>query len=374
NIADYVARAITPKTGLVTNLPGGGGDYEGGIVDWPIAMRYGYDKSSAALTTVNILGIEVFREVAAAGVALNRPASEVDDARARSAALTSAVNARLRNADGVYIDGLHRDGTKSTHASQQSNAYALAAGIVPSVARPAVVRLVVRLGMAMGPDVAAVLLAALHDSGNDQAVIDLVSDAKVPGWAQILARGATFTWESWNARDVPGDSESHAWGSTVLPALTSTVLGVQVTEPGARRVAIAPPRTSITSARGRLATERGPVSVAWHRADARHFTLEVTVPDNVVGTVRLPALNVRNVRERGHAVGSVAGVKVEAVGAGTVRVAVGSGRYSFSVGPASRRVNYARTLLIALAVFVLLAAAALVIEGRRRSSTFDAAS
>jgi hypothetical protein len=116
------------------------------------------------------------------------------------------------------------------------------------------------------------------------------------------------------------------------------------------------------------------VSVAWHRADARHFTLEVTVPDNVVGTVRLPALNVRNVRERGHAVGSVAGVKVEAVGAGTVRVAVGSGRYSFSVGPASRRVNYARTLLIALAVFVLLAAAALVIEGRRRSSTFDAAS
>ncbi|MDQ1467389.1 MAG: alpha-L-rhamnosidase, partial [Actinomycetota bacterium] len=42
NIADYVARAITPKTGLVTNLPGGGGDYEGGIVDWPIAMRYGY--------------------------------------------------------------------------------------------------------------------------------------------------------------------------------------------------------------------------------------------------------------------------------------------------------------------------------------------
>ena len=27
NIADYVARAIDPQTGLVTNLPGGGGDY-----------------------------------------------------------------------------------------------------------------------------------------------------------------------------------------------------------------------------------------------------------------------------------------------------------------------------------------------------------
>ena len=27
NITDYLARAVDPKTGLVTNLPGGGGDY-----------------------------------------------------------------------------------------------------------------------------------------------------------------------------------------------------------------------------------------------------------------------------------------------------------------------------------------------------------
>ena len=43
NIADYIARAIDPKTGLVTNLPGGGADYLHGIVDWPPPMRYGYD-------------------------------------------------------------------------------------------------------------------------------------------------------------------------------------------------------------------------------------------------------------------------------------------------------------------------------------------
>lgn len=33
NIADYVARSIDARTGLVTYLPGGGGDYEFGIVD-----------------------------------------------------------------------------------------------------------------------------------------------------------------------------------------------------------------------------------------------------------------------------------------------------------------------------------------------------
>jgi alpha-L-rhamnosidase len=370
-VADYVARAIVQSSGLVTNLPGGGGDYEGGIVDWPLQMRYGYDKTSKALTTVNILAIDVFRAVAEAGRVLHRPASELKLQGSRARALTTAVNERLRRSDGVYIDGLHEDGAKSTHASQQANAYALAAGIVPADTRTAVAKHVVDLGMAMGPDVAGVLLAGLHESGNDQALVDLVSNAKVPGWAQILSRGATFTWESWNARDIPGDSESHAWGSTVLPGLVDTVLGVRVAAPGASRVEVTPGRriTSITSARGRIATERGPIKVAWRRTDARHFTLALTVPDNVTATVRLPATAARNVREGGHPLRSVTGVKVEAVGSGTVRLAVGSGDYSFAVAPAAPARNRAGvTLVVGLALVVMLAAAVLIAERRRRSS------
>lgn len=380
-VADYVSRAIVPQVGLVANLPGGGGDYDGGIVDWPLAMRYGYDKTSPALTTVNILAVEVFRDVAAAGQALHRPAAEAKVQLSRAAKLVTAINARLRRSDGIYIDGLHQDGTKSTHPSQQANAYALAAGIVPAADRVAVVRHVVGLGMAMGPDVAGVLLAGLHDSGNDQALIDLLRNAKVPGWAQILDRGATFTWESWNARDVPGDSESHAWGSTVLPALTNAVLGVKIVAPGASRVEVTPPRTTsstrstvanvtnVTSARGRLATERGPVGVSWRRTDPRHFALELTVPDNVAAVVRLPATTARSVREGGHALGSVKGVRLEAVGSGTVRVATGSGHYSFVVGPELTTRNRAGlTLMVGLAVFLTIAAVAFYAAVRRRSS------
>ena len=366
NVARYVAHAIHEPVGLVTDLPGGGGDYEGGIVDWPAAMRYGYDRTSAALTTVNILGIEVFREVAAAARELHRPASEVRLQLARATSLTKAVNARLRRADGVYIDGLHQDGTKSTHASQQANAYALAAGIVPAADRPAVVRRVVSLGMAMGPDVAGVLLAGLHGSGNDQALVDLVGNAKIPGWAQILARGATFTWESWNARDVPGDSESHAWGATVLPALTNDVLGVRVAAPGASRVAVAPPHTTVTFARGRLATERGPVAVAWRRTDAEHLTLELTVPDNVVAAVRLPTANARGVHEGGRSLGSVSGVKVAGSGSGSVLLTVGSGRYSFAVAPAPPAPSRRPWILLGVPLAVLVIAGA-VFAARRRS-------
>ena len=367
-IADYVAHAIVPEVGLVVNLPGGGGDYAGGIVDWPPAMRYGYDKASPALTTVNILGIEVFRDVANAARALHRPTLEVKAQQARADSLTKAVNERLRRPDGLYVDGLHQDGTKSPHVSQQANAYALAAGIVPARDQTAVVRRVVKLGMAMGPDVAGVLLAGLHEAGNDQALVDIVSNPKIPGWAQILDRGATFTWESWNARDVAEDSESHAWGSTVLPALTTAVLGVEVASPGARRVDVTPPRTNVASARGRLATERGPVSVGWHRIDSRHFRLDLTVPDNVSATVRIPAKFARYVTEGGHALGSVRGVKVEAVGSGTVRLAVGSGDYSFAVSPRAARNRSGLALVIGFAIVVVLAGLVLLVEVRRRSA------
>jgi alpha-L-rhamnosidase len=218
-----------------------------------------------------------------------------------------------------------------------------------------------------------VLLAGLHASGNDQALVDIVSNAKIPGWAQILDRGATFTWESWNARDVPGDSESHAWGATVLPELMTAVLGVQVTTPGASRVDVRPPHTSITNARGRLATERGAVSVAWHRKDARHFTLQLTVPDNVVATVHLPAAFERYVREDGHGLGSVSGVKVEALGSGAVRLAVGSGHYSFAVAPHAAPNRAGLTLVIAFAIVVVLAGLVLFVEVRRRSAALPAA-
>ena len=84
NITDYLARAIDPKTGLVTNLPGGGGDYLYGIVDWPPQMRYGYDMNTAARTTINVLAVDDFRRVAAMAQALGRPDERESRARRRA--------------------------------------------------------------------------------------------------------------------------------------------------------------------------------------------------------------------------------------------------------------------------------------------------
>src|SRR4029077_2956771 len=99
----------------VTNLAGGDGDYLYGIVDWPPNMRYGYDMSTVARTTVNILAVDVFDRVARIGAALGRTTAEIEAQQERRDALVAAINAHLQRADGTYVDGLVGDGTQSAH-------------------------------------------------------------------------------------------------------------------------------------------------------------------------------------------------------------------------------------------------------------------
>jgi alpha-L-rhamnosidase len=284
-ICDYVARAVDPTTNLVTELPGGGEDYLYGAVDWPPQMRYGYDMKTTARTMINVLAVDDFDRCAQMAHALGRPAAEAKRHEQRAGSLRDAIRAKLARADGVFADGLEANGRQSTHASQQANAWALAFGIVPREHERAVADYVVSLKNAMGVVYFRVLLDALHAAGRDDALVAALTDPARPGYAQLLKRGGTFTWESWDAPDV-GDSESHGWGSTVLSVLQDDILGVRATAPGAATVDVDAPRTSVTRATGTVATQRGPVAITWQR-DGSVETIDVTIPVNMTATVHL---------------------------------------------------------------------------------------
>ena len=325
NITDYVARAIDPRTGLVTDLPGGGSDYLFGAVDWPPQMRYGYDMNTAARTTVNVLAFGDFVRTATLARALGRSADEQTETT-RANALATAIRAHLERADGVFIDGLDAARHPSTHASQQANAYALAFGVVATPKVEAVARYVISLGSATGVGIYWVLLDALHASGNDQGLVNLLTNPKQPGYAQILSEGATFTWESWDARQI-GDSESHGWGSAVFSRLQDDLLGVHMAQPGAARVDLLVPQTNVTKASGTYATQRGPITVAWTRDGADHETVDVTVPPNVQALVQLHAPSVDRVSDGERPVTGDAGVSASQSTDGLVQLTVGSGSY-----------------------------------------------
>ncbi|GLZ05113.1 hypothetical protein Acsp03_25790 [Actinomadura sp. NBRC 104412] len=313
-VAGYVRRHINADTGLVTDLTGGSGDYRFGIIDWPATMRYGHDMDTAARTVINILAVDVFNASARTAEALGK-ADEAAAFRREAQTLTTAINAKLRRAsDGVYIDGLKADGSQSTHASQIANAFALAYGVAPDRAR--ILDYVTSLGMQMGPFTVHRLMQALGE--RPEPFVTRLTDKEGHGWGNILARGGTFTWESWDAPET-GQSHSHPWGATALLDIHQTLLGVTVTSPAGATVRVRPPGSGVDRASGTIPLQRGDVAVDWRRG-GHGFSMSVEIPVNMRAEVHVPAASPASVRVKGHArfVGMRDGHAVYEVGSGRV--------------------------------------------------------
>ncbi|RHW25649.1 alpha-L-rhamnosidase [Nocardioides immobilis] len=288
--ADYVRRHIPssgPTRGLVTQLTGGSGAYQYGIVDWPMHGRFGYDMTATARTTVNALGVDVLRKVALVAEVLGRPAAEVQSYDADADALADRMNATLRRPDGTYVDGLLADGSQSPHAGQHATSYAVAFGIAPEADLPALGEYLAGMGMKQGPMTAHFLLDALERSGADDGLLDLLTDEDDYGWAGWLADGGTFTPEAWELSG-SANSASHGWGSQAAVDVLDSALGIDVTAPGAAEVTISVPDTGLTHASGSRMTQRGRVSSEWS-VDGNDVTLTVEVPVNVSAIVEVPS-------------------------------------------------------------------------------------
>ena len=312
-LADYVRRAVDPSSGLVRRLPSV--DHAG--PGYPVTTR------------VNILGANVFGRVADVAEVLGR-GRDARRQRSRRRSLVDAVDAALVRSDGLYVDGLRADGSQAG-VSQDACACALAYGVVPGATRSAVADYVGGRGMAVAPRTATEVLRALAVTGRVAAMVRILTDARIDGWAQILARGGTFTWEVWQPSDASGDSMSHGWGSTVLVEIVQHLLGVQPATGGFATFRVVPPATALEHAEGTVPTPRGPVRVAWRRGrgSAPGFALDLTVPANASATVHLPAGPTGTITESGRRLPRAGPAPLAYVTDDRPVLRVGAGSYRF---------------------------------------------
>ncbi|WP_258803307.1 glycoside hydrolase family 78 protein [Pseudarthrobacter sp. NS4] len=287
--ADYALRYIAqdgPTAGLVTALGGGSGPYLHGIVDWPAPGRFGYDMECAARTTVNAQAYSALVSTAR----LCSIAGKEDDAIRYAASarnLAEAIRTRLR-VDGVMVDGLHTDGTPSPHASQHATSFPLSLGITGNDHAGADARHIAAMAMRQGPLTVHRLVRALLAQGMTDGVLDLLTTKDQPGWARLLERGATFTWEAWDVVEGTDYSQSHAWSASVVKEILEHLLGVRYSSPGGAELLIEPPLCRLAHARGTVPASNGYAAVSWRREDGL-LHLECTVPAGVTALVRLPA-------------------------------------------------------------------------------------
>jgi alpha-L-rhamnosidase len=160
-------------------------------------------------------------------------------------------------------------------------------------------------------------------------MVRLLDDKSHDGWANLLARGGTFTWEVWQPSDVIGDSMSHGWGANVLVSIQHTLLGVTPTSPGYTSFAVTPPRGVLTSASGTVPTPEGTITVSWHRhaAPSALFAIDLTVPANTTAVVTLPAGASAQITDSGRPIAGDRGVRSLRVDDGVAILRVGAGTY-----------------------------------------------
>jgi alpha-L-rhamnosidase len=159
-----------------------------------------------------------------------------------------------------------------------------------------------------------------------------LTDASTDGWANILSRGATFTWEVWQPSDLIGDSMSHGWGANVLVEIQRSLLGVTPDGAGFASFTVTPPSGALQRASGTVPTPAGKIALSWQRASTNaSFFLDLTVPANTAATVRIPAARASDITESGHPLAQAAGVTVVSVAGGVATLRVGAGSYRFAV-------------------------------------------
>jgi alpha-L-rhamnosidase len=186
-----------------------------------------------------------------------------------------------------------------------------------------------------------ILLPTLTDLGRNDLAYQLLTKTTYPSWGYSIVNGATTIWERWNSYtketglgDVGMNSFNHYAYGSVVEWLFTTVLGIEIGEPGFSKVVIKPqPGAPLTWARGHYDSIQGRIASDW-KMEGNRLTLNVTIPPNTSAEVHVPAPAAAAITEGGRPVIETPGVKVLRTGDGVVVFEVGSGTYRF--GSATR--------------------------------------
>ncbi len=251
------------------------------LVDWPKRERDGF-VFTPLNSVVNAFYLRSLAMMIEMGQALGHASEVAEYTRYYEKGLAAYQEKFFIGANGICVDGV---GTE--HSSLHANALALAFDLAPAKSRAPIAAWLQTKSMKCSVYLAQYYLEALFRLGAGQRSVELMLAPGDRSWRHMLERGATITWEAWDAKYKPNLDWNHAWGAAPANLLPRFVLGVEASVPGWSRVRIAPEPSGLSFARGQVPTPHGPISVDW--TDGQVFRLNVRLPKDVAAEVRLPA-------------------------------------------------------------------------------------
>lgn len=211
------------------------------VVDWPANLRGGYDyeaTKNGVNTVINAFyygalrsAARLMREVGRDGAAYDRRADR----------LRTAVNRELLDSNrGLYIDGIHPDGTRSPKTTLHASSFPLHFGLVPEDNLGDVIGLIRRKRLDCGLYGAPYLIMGLYQAGQSELAYDLLTCKDKHSWHEMLRNGATTTMEAWAPELKWNTSWCHPACATPIWLIVEGLMGLTPDEPGWRSIRVTP--------------------------------------------------------------------------------------------------------------------------------------
>ena len=168
----------------------------------------------------------------------------------------------------------------------------------------------------------------LLESGRGDLILEMATKDDYPSWGNMLRRGATTFWESWEGDNSLLHSSYLHLGLWFIEGLG----GIQPDpEQGGFQTFIIRPDIRpkrLEWVKAHYESLYGPISSAW-KVEKDQLHVSVTVPPNSTATVLLPVRDGNAVRESGRAASAAPGVKPMGMLKGRAAFRVESGSYEF---------------------------------------------
>jgi alpha-L-rhamnosidase len=146
-----------------------------------------------------------------------------------------------------------------------------------------------------------------RENRNDVAY-SIADQRDFPGYANMLAHGATTLYEGWKYPDTV-NSQNHPMLGSVSEWFYKSILGINAAAPGFARFEIKPqPAGDLTWAKGYYDAVVGRINCDWKIKGTR-FYLRVTVPGNAIARLYIPSMPAKQVLEAGKPATESAGLK-----------------------------------------------------------------
>jgi alpha-L-rhamnosidase len=251
-----------------------------------------------------------------------------DAYRRRADAVRHAVHAKFfRPEDNSYVNGF-----------QAYLSIALLVDLPPENLRAAVARrledeiLVRRRGhIHAGITGGYFVIKQLLESGRNDLILAMATKTDYPGWGDMLRRGATTLWESWEGDNSLLHSSYLYLGLWFIEGLGGIQPGVEhggfqsfTIRPG-----VVPGR--LDWVRARYESPYGPIASAW-KVEGNTLHCSLQVPPNTTALFLAPTKDAGSVRESGRPAAESAGVRPVGIENGRAAFRLESGRYEFEMG------------------------------------------